>query len=308
MSDTSQGEGWWLAGDGKWYSPETGQPPLATSTDSSLTRQTPAYLSQEASQDNAPAERASVGGTSATADPSGVSPPSSSSSSSGEMAVAEPASRGKPLLQKPIFWGIAAAVIVVAIVAAVAASSHHSPKHVATTTPTVSPGSSGSTKGSNSTKASGSTNGGGSTKGSSSTSSTGETTPTQPSQLPVGGTASFSDGGAPVYDLTVTQFVDPAQPAERSVTPKTSGDIFVAVALTFKNTGTAEVSQDIYNDTKLYDSTGQGYDGDFEATASGPGFPVGVVSDAWWNHKRVDHVRSTSIINRVHGHLHAYGR
>jgi hypothetical protein len=98
--------------------------------------------------------------------------------------------------------------------------------------------------------------------------------------LPVGGTASFSDGGAPVYDLTVTQFVDPAQPADRYVTPKNPGDIFVAVALTFKNTGTADVSQDIYNDTTLYDSTGHGYDGDFEATASGPDFPVGVISDA----------------------------
>ncbi len=56
----------------------------------------------------------------------------------------------------------------------------------------------------------------------------------------------------------MTQFVDPAQPAERDVTPKNPGDIFVAVALTFKNVGTADVSQDIYNDTTLYDSTGQG--------------------------------------------------
>ena len=85
--------------------------------------------------------------------------------------------------------------------------------------------------------------------------------------------------------------------------------MFVAVALTFKNTGTAEVSQDIYNDTTLYDSTGQGYDGNFEATASGPSFPVGIISErARWNHKRVDHVRSTSIINRVHSHLYAYRR
>ena len=78
----------------------------------------------------------------------------------------------------------------------------------------------------------------------------------------------------------MTQFVDPAQPAERYVTAKNPGDIFVAVALTFKNTGTADVSQDIYNDTTLYDSTGQGYDGDFEATASGPSFPVGIISNA----------------------------
>jgi hypothetical protein len=98
--------------------------------------------------------------------------------------------------------------------------------------------------------------------------------------LPVGGTASFSNGGSPEYDLTVTQFVDPAQPAKPHVTPKNPGDVFVAVALTFKNAGTADVSQDIYNDTTLYDSTGQAYDGDFESTASGPDFPVGVISDA----------------------------
>jgi hypothetical protein len=86
-----------------------------------------------------------------------------------------------------------------------------------------------------------------------------------------------------VYDLTLTQFVRPAQPAQlagRVVTPKNSGDIFVAVALTFKNTGTADVSQDIYNDTELYDATGQGFRADFEATASGPEFPVGLISDA----------------------------
>lgn len=27
MSDVSQGEGWWLASDGKWYPPELAAPP-----------------------------------------------------------------------------------------------------------------------------------------------------------------------------------------------------------------------------------------------------------------------------------------
>jgi len=272
MSETSQGEGWWLAGDGKWYSPET--PPPGTSTDASLTRQSSVNLSQEASQDDAPSEQVRVEGTSSTAYQGPIGPPPPLSSS-GEMAVAEPVSRGKSLFQKPIFWGSAAAVIVlIAIVAAVVASSNHTRKHVAATATTVSLGSAGSTR------SSGSTQGSGSSKGSNSTSNAGQTTTTQPSQLPVGGTESSSKEGAPGYGLTVTQFVDPAQPAARGVTPKNPGDIFVAVALTFKNTGTADVSQDIYNDTVLYDSTGQGYDGDFEATASGPSFPVGIISDA----------------------------
>ena len=29
MSDTSQGEGWWLASDGKWYPPESSPAPAA---------------------------------------------------------------------------------------------------------------------------------------------------------------------------------------------------------------------------------------------------------------------------------------
>lgn len=281
MSEISQGEGWRLAGDGKWYPPDTDPPPLATSTDSSLSRQTSMHISQEANQDDAPSEQASVGGTSSAADPGAIAPPSSPSSSAGEMAAAEPVPGRKPLLQKPIFWGSAAAVLVIAIVAAVAVSSNHTAKPpVAATTTTVSLGSAGSTRMSGLSKGSGSTTGSGSTSRSGSTSNTGKTTSTQPSQLPVGGTASFSDGGAPVYDLTLTQFVDPAQPAERDVTPKNPGDIFVAVALTFKNTGTADISQDIYNDTTLSDSAGQGYDGDFETTASGPSFPVGIISDA----------------------------
>jgi hypothetical protein len=291
MSDTSQGEGWRLAGDGKWYAPETSPPPLATSTEASLTRQASANLTPEASQDQAPSEQVSAEGASSTADPGALAPPSPSppsppsphsppSSSSAEMAVGDPGSRRTPFFQKPIFWGGAAAVIVIAIVAAVAASSNDTAKPVAATTTTVSIGSVGSTKVSGSTNVSSSTNGKSSTSGSGSAGNTGETTTTQPSQLAIGGTASFPDDGPPVYDLTVTQFVDPAQPAERNVTPKSPGNIFVAVGLTFKNVGTAEVSQDIYNDIRLYDSTGQGYDGDFEATASGPSFPVGIISDA----------------------------
>jgi hypothetical protein len=275
MSDTSQGEGWWLAGDGKWYPPETAPPPLGSSSDASLTRQTSVNLPREPSLDDAPSEQVSVGGTSSAADRGATAPSSPPSSSSGQMVVGDPVSGRKPLFQNPIFWGTAAAVIVlIVIVVAVAASGNHAAKRAAATTTTVSLGSASSAR------SSGSTTGSGLTTGSGSTSNSGNTTTSQPSQLPIGGTASFSNGGHPEYDLTVTQFVDPAQPALRNVTPKNPGDIFVAVALTFKNTGTADVSQDIYNDTTLNDSTGQGYDGDFEATASGPSFPIGIISNA----------------------------
>ena len=204
----------------------------------------------------------------------------------GKWRSPDPVSGSKPLLQKPIFWGSAAAVIVIviAIVAAVAASGNHAGNAGLATTTTVSLGTASSARrqrlGSRSGGEQWPTQGGGLTQDSGSASTTRNTTATKPSQLPIGGTASFSNGGAPEYDLTVTQFVDPAQPAKPGVTPKNAGDIFVAVALSFKNTGTADVSQDIYNDTTLYNSTGQGYDGNFESTASGPDFPVGVVSNA----------------------------
>ena len=74
-------------------------------------------------------------------------------------------------------------------------------------------GSAGSAR-STSTNGGGSAKGGGSANSSDATNTTGKTATTQPSQLTVGGTASFSDGGAPIYDLTVTQFEDPAHPAE----------------------------------------------------------------------------------------------
>ena len=54
MSDTSQGEGRWLAGDGKWHPTLPAQPSLAMPTDASFPRQTSLNPSQEASQDDAP--------------------------------------------------------------------------------------------------------------------------------------------------------------------------------------------------------------------------------------------------------------
>src|ERR1700728_5374635 len=99
MSETSQGEGWGGAGDGRWYPPGTAPPPLAPSMDASLTRQASMNLSPKASQDDAPTEQVSAWGTSSTADQGAGAPPSSPSPSSGVTVVADPASRWKPLLR-----------------------------------------------------------------------------------------------------------------------------------------------------------------------------------------------------------------
>ena len=169
--------------------------------------------------------------------------------------------------RRPIFW-VAAAVVVVVIVVivAVAAGNNTKNKGLATQTTLASPGSTGST--------------GNSGSNSGSTGNSGTTTTTQPAQEPIGTSASITDNGAPDYDVTVTQFVDPAQPADTFVTPDNAGDRFVAAAFTIKSTGTTVVSDDIYNDAKLYDSSGQGFEGNFEAPTNGPTFPSGEIDAA----------------------------
>ena len=221
MSDTSQGEGWWLAGDGKWYPPGTATPP-PTSTDASLTRQTSVNLSQEASQDDAPSEQVSVGGTSSTADQGATAPPSPRRHHRGKWWLADPASGGKPLFRKPIFWASAAAVIVIAIVAAVAVGSNHPAKPVAATNTTVSLGSAGSAT------SSGSTNGERFDEGQRLDERRrldewrrfDERHYRKYDYNPVISVAGWRhsvvlERRCPEYDLTVTQFVDPAQPSKR---------------------------------------------------------------------------------------------
>jgi hypothetical protein len=73
MSDTSQGPGWWLASDGKWYPPElwTGPPAGAASAASgvpvSAPGQVPTYPSQAPQYPSQPSE--------ATPYPTGMYPP-----------------------------------------------------------------------------------------------------------------------------------------------------------------------------------------------------------------------------------------
>jgi hypothetical protein len=188
------------------------------------------------------------------------------------VAAPTPGPTGKSLFRNPIFWASAAGVIVlIAVVAAVAGSNNHKGIRASSTTTTAgATGSTGST---------GTTGNTGTTGGCGAPGQNPCSTP-QSSQLGIGGTEAFSNNGSPFYNVTVTQFVNPAQPANQYVTPQNAGDKFVAVAFTVKSTGNTAVSDDIYNDTKLYDSTGQGFEGNFEDTASGPGFPSGEINVA----------------------------
>lgn len=93
--------------------------------------------------------------------------------------------------------------------------------------------------------------------------------------LPVGTAAAFTKYGQPYYSVTMTQFVNPSQPDNQYVTPQNSGDIFVAAAFTITNESSSTVTDDIYNCVRIYDAAGQGFQSDFEQTASGPSFPGG---------------------------------
>lgn len=91
----------------------------------------------------------------------------------------------------------------------------------------------------------------------------------------MGTETSITKNGDPYYSVTMTQFVNPAQPANSYVTPQSSGDTFVAVAFTITNQSSAAISDDINLDVRIYDSAGQGFQPDFEDAASGPSFPSG---------------------------------
>jgi hypothetical protein len=91
----------------------------------------------------------------------------------------------------------------------------------------------------------------------------------------LGTTAEFTQNGKPFYSVTATRFATPAQ-AWLGDTPQNAGDIFVAVEFTIHTTGSSKVSDDILDDTRIYDSNGQSFFGALEDTESGPHFHYGV--------------------------------
>jgi hypothetical protein len=284
MSDVSQGPGWWLASDSKWYPPETAPPlpppppPTTNASDATPPQQSPADTStsqgmnEEDTSSTVPGE---IAPPPSTIVPGGIAPPPPPSTAPAGVPP-PPSSTGKPLTRRPVFWGIVAAAAVVLLIGIVvgATSGNNNKNKGLASTATTSSGSTGSTG--NSGSNSGSTGNSGATA----TTSPPTTTPTQPVQLPIGTAGSLTKNGAPFYDVTATQFVDPAQPSNQYVTPQNAGDIFVAVAFTIKSTGTLPISDDIYLDTKIYDSAGQGFSSAFEDTSSGPSFPSGNIDVA----------------------------
>ena len=98
--------------------------------------------------------------------------------------------------------------------------------------------------------------------------------------LPVGTPASITKNGQPYYSVTMTQFVNPAQAADSYFELQNPGDTLVAAAFTVTNQSTDPLSDDINLDAKIYNSAGQGFEPNFEQTASGPSFPSGEIDVA----------------------------
>lgn len=84
-------------------------------------------------------------------------------------------------------------------------------------------------------------------------------------------------GGKLAYTVKLDAVVVPATPSSTLVTPTPPGDIFVAAEFTFQSLG-QPITEDIYNDVKLYTAAGQGFTSDFEAPSNGPAFPSGMVT------------------------------
>jgi D-alanyl-D-alanine carboxypeptidase len=97
-----------------------------------------------------------------------------------------------------------------------------------------------------------------------------------PYGYPLGTTAEITQNGKPFYSVTATHYVNPAK-AWLNDTPQNAGDIFVAVEFTIRTTGSLKVSDDILDDTLMYDSSGKSYFGSLDDTAWGPHFKDGTI-------------------------------
>ncbi|WP_370217495.1 DUF4352 domain-containing protein [Kitasatospora sp. GAS1066B] len=76
--------------------------------------------------------------------------------------------------------------------------------------------------------------------------------------------------------VTVTQVVDPAQPADQFSSPS-PGQHFVAVQFRLNNIGTTGYSDSPSNGAQLIDTSGQGFNAAItDTTTAGPAFPAGV--------------------------------
>src|ERR1700761_880216 len=92
MSDTSQGPGWWLASDGKWYPPEqwTGPPNTGPPASSFQTGETSTPTQPWEAPQGAP----STGSTPVTGQPGPTWPPASTAPAAEPMVPGQPPAYG----------------------------------------------------------------------------------------------------------------------------------------------------------------------------------------------------------------------
>lgn len=85
----------------------------------------------------------------------------------------------------------------------------------------------------------------------------------------------------PWATVQLVAFVDPASASNAYERPNPATYEFVAAEFTVTDISkTTPVTEDVYLDAKIYDSAGQGFEGDFYTPTNGPTFPSGKIDVA----------------------------
>ncbi len=227
MSDQPEGEGWWLASDGKWYPPP--QPPPVSSAPPSGAYQPPTGTQPAA------------GGYPPPITQPGAQPPGSYVGTAG---YRPPVAPKKPVTSKWWFWvliGVAALILIGAIVGAVSGSNDKN-KEAANSS------SSSHTSASSSTAEESS-----SSESSSSSSKSGGPGAVSGAHA-IGETAHTGD-----FDVTVNSVTDPLAPSDSFFTAD-PGNRFIAIDVTMANSSNEAKPVSSILSFELTDSEGRKYD------------------------------------------------
>ncbi len=280
MSDTSQGPGWWIASDGKWYAAERHPnylpPPPATAAASLPPPPTTALPAPPASLSTEP--QSAVGGDT---DGSVVGPFLATEPSS------EVADDGATFYRKWWLW-VAVTVAAVAIIVAASASSASKKTNAVTRT-----------EASTATTAPPTTAPPTTAPPTTAPPTTAPPTTAPPTTAPpttvgaanpsvagsgsghVGSTLALTDSSGDKTNVTLNQVIDPATgsdgpPTDASGNPTTSS--YVATVVTITNTGSQPIQDDANSDAALIGSDGQDYTADFDDVSECTNFNDGEFS------------------------------
>lgn len=111
-----------------------------------------------------------------------------------------------------------------------------------------------------------------------STSSTSPPAPPATALLALGTATPLTKNGKPYLVVTADRLSDPASRSTTATRVAAPGNVYVAIEFTFKNEGTTTFTTDIYNCTRIYDSSDQSFIPSSATTSAGRSFPTGLVA------------------------------